>query len=503
MAENLKEKRQVSEEEQKKKVGKVLMLCTGGTIGMLHRVKDDPTTPLEPAKWSEIEEYMSAMKSLPFYVKADDSLELIDSSNMHPEYWLSLAAKVQEEYENYDGFVILHGTDTMAYTATALSFFFENLSKPVIITGSQLPLAKPRSDAAQNMVTALTIAAAYKVPVIPEVCVLFDKKLLRGNRSRKVSSSGFDGFDSPNFPPIAEIGEHIKVNTHLLRKIPEETFFINPVINKNVMLFDIFPGISGKVLRGVFDVSINEKDDKDKLRGLVLRTYGTGNAPTGDEFISEIIYAINDRKLVLVNITQCNQGMVEMGLYAASTGLIRAGVLSGVDMTPEAALVKMMFLLGQGYKDETFKEQMQRNLRGEQSYNAYNFVYEDKKDYDTEKDSIVRFTEMTIPSGFVREKIVSAKLRFDGVNFNKIDNEKPLDLAMFMNYPAASAETKTNIPQCIGVIENINESTELVLSCDQKVAQVINPALPLKLTAVSKNGNVSWKSMVLSIYTDV
>jgi L-asparaginase len=483
-----------------KKGKSVLMLCTGGTIGMLHKVKDDPNTPLVPARWDEIEEYMPAMKDLPFNVEADDSLPLIDSSHMHPTYWQMLAEKVQEKYDNYDGFVILHGTDTMAYTATALSFFFENLGKPVIITGSQLPLAKPRSDAAQNLVTALTLAAAHGgLPIIPEVCVLFDKKLLRGNRTTKISSSGFDGFDSPNFPPIALIGEHMKVNTHLLRKIPEEAFFINPAVNKNVTRLGIFPGISPNVMRGTFD--IKKDDEADKLKGVILETYGTGNAPTGDDFLDEIEYATKGRKLALVNITQCNQGMVEMGLYAASTGLIRRGVLSGVDMTFEASLVKMMVLLGQGYGEDTFKEQMQRNLRGEQSFNAYNFVYNEKK--STENDGVFRFAEKIIPSGFSRDKIVTATLRFDGVTFKKNDADKPMDIAVFMNYPTASADTKTNIPQCIGVIENINKDTDYVLPCAQKVAQIINSSLPLKLTVVSKKGTLTWKGMVLSIYTDV
>jgi L-asparaginase len=477
---------------------KVLMLCTGGTIGMLHKVKDDPSTPLIPATWAEIEGYMTAMKDLAFEVVADDSMELIDSSDMHPGYWQKIAYKIQEEYDKYDGFVILHGTDTMGYTATALSFFFENLGKPVVITGSQLPLAKPRSDAAQNLVTALTIAAAHGVQVIPEVCILFDKKLLRGNRTRKVSSSGFDGFDSPNFPPIAHIGEHIRVNAHLVREIPKDPFFINPALNANVMLFDIFPGINTAILHSVFDINKDENENK-KLRGIVLRTYGTGNAPTTKDFLDDIEYATEKRQLALVNITQCNQGMVEMGLYDASAGLIRRGVLSGVDMTPEAALVKMMFLLGQGYKVDIFKEQMQRNLRGEQSYNVYNFVY-DKT--EAEEGGVYVLDEKTIPAGFVKDKVVTATIRFDGATIDKTEGDS-LNVAVYMNFPAASKETPITIPQCLGVLENVNKATDFMLPCADKVRQVINPALPLKLTVVSKGGVVSWKGMVLSIYTDV
>ena len=485
----------------KKNGKKVLMICTGGTIGMLHKVKDDPTTPLVPATWAQIEDNFIAMKDLPFDVDAEE-MELIDSSDMHPGYWQKIAYKIQEKYDNYDGFVILHGTDTMAYTATALSFFFENLGKPVIVTGSQLPLAKPRSDAAQNLVTALTIAASQGVPTIPEVCIFFDKKLLRGNRSRKVSSTGFDGFDSPNFPPLAVIGEHIKVNEKIIRKIPKDPFFINPSLNPNVMIFEMFPGIqSTNIPRSVFDINKDEKEDK-KLKGIIMKAFGTGNVPTKKEFLNEIEYATQKRQLAVVNITQCNQGMVEMGLYDASAGLIRRGVLSGVDMTSEAALVKMMVLLGQGYKDETFKEQMQRNLRGEQSYNVYNFIYDRRQ--GTEEQNTCHLDEQTIPAGFVRDKIVTATIRFDEATVDKVEKElEPLNVAIFMNYPVANANTPTTIPQCLGVIENVKTGTDFMLPCAQKVSQVINPAIPLKLTVVSQNGNISWNGMVLSIYTDV
>lgn len=482
----------------KKNGKKILMICTGGTIGMLHKIPEDTSSPLVPASWAEIEKNFIAMKELPFDVTADDKMKLIDSSDMHPGYWQEIAYKIQKEYINYDGFVILHGTDTMAYTATMLSFMFENLSKPVIITGSQLPLAKPRSDASQNLVTALTIAASEGVTIIPEVCILFDKKLLRGNRTRKVSSSGFDGFDSPNFPPLAEIGEHIKVNTHLVRKIPNEPFFINPTLNSNVMLFDIFPGISINILRSVFEINKDETDKK--LKGIVLRTYGTGNAPTSEDFLDEILYATKDMKLAVLNITQCNQGMVEMGLYDASAGLIRRGVLSGVDMTSEAALVKMMFLLGQGYKPDTFKEQMQRDLRGEQSVNVFNFIYD--RQQKTE-NGVCSLEEKTIPSGFVRDRVVTATIRFDGVNIKPINKDETMDVAVFMNYRSANTDTPTDIPQCLGVIENVNPETDFMLPCAQKVSQVTNPALPMQLSVVVKNGNITWKGMVLSVFTDV
>jgi L-asparaginase len=468
----------------------VLMMCTGGTIGMLPRDKNDPLSPLAPAKWEEIQDNLVSLKNLTFHVDTYE-MELIDSSDMHPGYWIDIARSIRDEYEKYDGFVILHGTDTMTYTATALSFLLENLDKPVIITGSQLPLANARNDAAQNLVTALMLAASDGVPTVPEVCILFNNVLLRGNRSRKVSSSGFAGFNSPNYHPLAEIGEHIKIDTRFLRKATTKGFFINELLDPNVMVFDIFPGISPHIIRSVLH--------SQGLKGVILRTYGTGNAPTNDELLDEIDDAINKKGIAIVNITQCVQGMVEMGLYDASVKLSQMGVISGVDMTPEAALVKMMFLLGQGYDIATVKEQMQKDLRGEQSVNVFNFIYPRGKT----TDQIFRLEPKTVPAGFEKEKIEKANVRFD-IKPNTKD-AKLLELAIYMNYPTADVITDTNISQCLGVIKNSSdeEGTHFLLECTEKIKQVIDPGRPVLLTVVSINGDISWDGVLLSIYTNV
>jgi len=467
---------------------RVLMICTGGTIGMLPSNPDIPGSALKPASWKKIKENLHSLNSLKFDVETRE-MDLIDSSDMHPDYWIELARKIQEEYLEFDGFVVLHGTDTMAYTATALSFLLENLDKPVVITGSQLPLAAPRNDAAQNLVTALKIAASDDIETVPEVCILFNNKLLRGNRSRKVSSTGFAGFDSPNLRPLAEVGEHIKVEKSLIRKASPDGFYINEHLEKNVMLFDIFPGISTQILRSVFDIK--------GLKGVILRTYGTGNAPTNTEFLNEIDYAVNKKGLAVVNVTQCNQGLVEMGLYEASSQLPRLGVISGLDMTSETALVKMMFLLGQGYDIATVKEQMQKSLRGEQSYGVFNFIYEKGKTIN----NVFPLKSQQFPAGFMKEKVTNAAIRFAGNGFKETKEGEPSpELTVFMNYPNVALNTSTSIPQCLGTAKI---DTDFVLRCTDKVKQIANPGLPMNLTVVSRYGDIEWDSVVFSIYTDV
>ena len=355
----------------------------------------------------------------------------------------------------------------MSYTATALSFLLEHLGKPVIVTGSQLPLAEARNDAAQNMVTALSIAASDGVPTVPEVCILFNNVLLRGNRSCKVSSTGFTGFDSPNFSPLAVIGEHIDVDEKIIRKIPTDEFFINEFLTEEVMMLTIFPGINPTMLKSVFDIK--------GLKGVVLRTYGTGNSPTNSDFLREIEHAISKKNLAVINITQCTQGRVEMGLYDASSGLLRLGVISGVDMTPEAALVKMMFLLGQGYDVDTLKEQMQKDICGEQSYNVFNLIYE----HGSTQDGRCPLKKQQLPAGYDKNKVNTANIRFDGVKSKS--GEKTFKLAIFMNHPSADADTPTDITQCLEVVERqyTGNATDFSLRCTEKVRQVISdPSAP-------------------------
>lgn len=279
---------------------------------------------------------------------------LLDSSNMTPSEWIKIAEDIRDHYSDYDAFVVLHGTDTMAFTASALSFMLENLGKTVIITGSQLPLCVPRNDASMNLVTTLQICQKM---VIPEVAIYFNGELLRGCRSKKAHADHFKAFESPNFPPLGRVGINIKVNWNLvIRPSPQAQMLYLTIHNPVISSLRLFPGINAEVLSHIL---------QPPLKGLVLETYGVGNAPSGNKELLEALRQGIESGVVIVNITQCFSGTVNQGGYETSNGLARAGVISGCDMTCEAALTKLYFLLSRGFPIEKVKKMMQQNLRGE------------------------------------------------------------------------------------------------------------------------------------------
>ena len=277
---------------------------------------------------------------------------LLDSANMRPSNWQLIAEDIAATYDAYDGFVVLHGTDTMAYTAAALSFMLEGLGKPVILTGSQIPLAEARSDARENLITSLLLAVHARVP---EVCLYLNGSLLRGNRATKVSSSGFGAFTSPNFPPLGSVGVEIEVNRRLLRS-PGNTLKVQPLGSVQVAALRLFPGITAEILQNVL---------LEPVQGLVLETYGAGNAPSNDAALLEVLHSASARGVVIVNCTQCLHGSVNMSGYATGSALLEAGVVGGFDLTPEAALTKLVYLLSKGLTPEEVRRQVQQDLRGE------------------------------------------------------------------------------------------------------------------------------------------
>lgn len=279
---------------------------------------------------------------------------LIDSSDMDPEDWQNIADDIADHYDEYDGFIILHGTDTMAYTASALSFMLENLGKPVIVTGSQIPLAELRSDGQVNLLNALYIAANYP---IAEVGLFFNNRLLRGNRSRKVDADGFNAFDSPNFPPLLEAGINIRLNAGKLAEGTLAPLHVSHVTAQPIGLVSLYPGISAQVIKNILQQPVN---------ALILLSYGVGNAPQQEALLEQLRHA-HKNQIPVLNCTQCTRGRVNMGGYATGHGLAEVGVLPGSDMTPEAALAKLHYLLSKGLSFDQLCTSLTQNLRGEMS----------------------------------------------------------------------------------------------------------------------------------------
>ena len=337
---------------------KILLIYTGGTIGMM---KDFETGALKAFNFSKLLQRIPELKQLDCEIKTISFKNPIDSSNISPEKWDKMAEIIQDNYAIYDGFVILHGSDTMSYSASALSFMLENLSKPVIFTGSQLPIGDLRTDAKENLITAIQIASLQvkNKPVIQEVGLYFEYKLYRGNRTTKINAEHFNAFTSPNYPALAESGVNLKVQQHLF--LPPKSgkeLLVHKNLDQNVFILKLFPGINEMVLKAIIHTP--------NLKGIVIETYGAGNAPTDKWFIDVLQEAIH-LGIHVVNVTQCSGGSVNMGQYETSTELKKLGIISGKDITTEAAITKLMYLLAQNVAASSFKTIFETSLRGEMS----------------------------------------------------------------------------------------------------------------------------------------
>ena len=336
----------------------ILLIYTGGTIGM----KEDPALQaLTPFDFSQILEEVPELAKFAYKIDSYTFDPLIDSSDVEPSLWISLVRLIEERYDDYDGFVILHGTDTMAYSASTLSFMIEGLTKPVIFTGSQLPIGTPRTDGKENLISSVEKAAAKDEnghPLVPEVCICFDNVLIRGNRSRKFNSDNFRAFRSEDYPPLAEAGISIRYNSSLIRK--PESWDARPLFHKKldtrVSILKIHPGITPGVVR---DILLGKE-----TRAVILETYGAGNAPSKEWFLSLVKEAAESGKIIL-NVTQCVAGRVNMDIYATGKNLKAAGVINGYDSTTESALGKLFYLLGVFETNEQVKAGLEMDLRGE------------------------------------------------------------------------------------------------------------------------------------------
>lgn len=335
---------------------KILLIYTGGTIGMM---QSPETNALIPFDVNQIVTHVPELKRFDYELTTYSFKEPVDSSDVDPKLWIKLVEIIQENYDLYDGFVILHGTDTMAYTASALSFMLENLEKAVILTGSQLPIGVLRTDGKENIITSIEIAASKKngKSTVPEVCVYFENNLYRGNRITKSSTEGFNAFQSHNYPSLAKVGVQINFNYPFIYYAKQTRHLkVYKNIDNNVAVLKIFPGISLNVMNAIFNIK--------NLKAVILETFGSGNAPTSKHFLDSIRKAI-EKGLIILNVTQCSSGSVNMGQYETSRDLLNIGVISGFDITTEAAVTKLMHLLGEKQESKSILYELKISIAGE------------------------------------------------------------------------------------------------------------------------------------------
>ena len=321
-------------------------------------VEDNATGALNPFNFKHLTKQIPEIKKFNYTIKSLSFDPIIDSSDMDPGVWVRLAKLIEENYDRFDGFVILHGSDTMAYTASALSFMLENLAKPVILTGSQLPIGMIRTDGKENFITSVEIAAAQKNgrAMVPEVCIYFEYQLYRGNRTHKYNAAHFEAFRSVNYPVLAHAGVKITYNEGFIHHPPDQEFRIFARLDTNIAVLKLFPGIDEQVVQSILSIK--------GLKAVVMETFGSGNGPTASWFLDALAEAIT-RGVLICNVSQCQGGSVDMGKYKTGIGMEKIGVVGGFDMTTEAAVTKLMYLLGNGYAYDRLKKYFQISLRGE------------------------------------------------------------------------------------------------------------------------------------------
>ena len=481
----------------------VFVIYTGGTIGSMPKDPNDPDSPQVVVDWDTFKDLTEPLKKsekiLGFRVDAY-STKPLDSCNIGPKEWKEMADVIKENYDEYEGFVILQGTDTMIYTASALSFMLKDLEKPVIVTGAQLAfLFNVRNDGFQNMITALQIAnprhPRIRIPVIPEVCIYFNGQLLRGNRCRKFNASGFNAYQTPNYKPLAVAGESIEVDERLILKVPQDKAFITQTrMETNVVAINFFPGIQdGDILKNILS--------DPKLKGVVLMAYGAGNIPTNPK-VMQLIKEVTERNVVVLNVTQCGGGKVELGMYETSAFLLDIGVVSGVDITPEAALTKLMMLLGD--EDMTPHEvalKVQQNIAGEQSLSIYTMEFITKENQVDTENNRVRIPAANIDKVWDSvDEIDRIMLRFRNGKIQNKSKKPYVDIKLFINLGSDEALDETN-PNFIGTFKRIPNEAPTILFFDitERAKKILGDRASFTVFIASE-GSFNWESVELTVF---
>lgn len=465
----------------------IMVIYTGGTIGSMPRDDADPFSPLVPKSVEAIFGRMNEIQQLTdqrykidlgiggrktkVELQTHSFQQPIDSTNITIESWVTICELIHRNYAAVDGFVILHGTDTLSYSASCIAFMLQGLTKPVVFTGAQLPIGATRNDAKRNLITAIEVAAAKKLgnPIVPEVSVLFDNYLFRGCRIRKLSASSFHGFGTPNMDPLGEVGEHIKIRRQLVRATSEtKQLKVSSAPVAEVVSLDVFPGMKPGLLRSALE----------NCRGAVIKSFGTGNIPTirspgEQDSLIDVLAAPENRQKIIVNVSQCIQGEVEQGLYDVSAGLASCGVISGFDMTDEAALTKLMVVLAQqdelGLSVRDAKDLMQINLRGEQRVSCYNLYFqtEGKLDAVASKHNLPAATKLRDQLSLIQDQPFVTGVRHGAAKYH---HERVAKVYL----------------ELIGIRSEPDKSLDFVIQLPPQVEQDARRANPVPLAHVQK-----------------
>ncbi|WP_299154309.1 asparaginase domain-containing protein [uncultured Tateyamaria sp.] len=486
----------------------VLVIYTGGTIGSMPKDPNDTASPQVVVDWNDFLDRTSVLKEGLGYRLGFAKLSVaLDSCDIGPEHWTEMAEIIENNYDDYEGFVILHGTDTMVYTASALSFMLANLAKPVVLTGSQRThLFQARNDGLQNTITSLSIAnpKATGIPVIPEVMICFGTDLLRGNRSKKKDANGYIAYESPKYPNLAKIGANIEVNEARILPIPDGAFFVRKNLELNVIDFNVFPGV---VHNGVADLLFDSKSFTPK--GAVVRAYGAGNIPTDEKFLARLANASqNDPKVTMINVTQCTQGRVELGLYETSNKLLAFGMVSGTDLTPEAAMVKLMVGLADEdlqYDQVGLRNFLQTNQAGEQSTSIYEMPFPTPAANLSSGKPRFRFpADRDLPGTWEPSELEGVQLRLYGAKVTGPAEDEALEIDVYANLSSNEEPSGPESTKFAGRFRKAPTADASIISFDVTAAtrRLFRPGQrsSFSLILASEKGDLEWQRAELGLF---